>query len=616
MPNTLACGRCRSGKRKCDKNEPSCGRCAQSGFACEYPIQPSLANDQANSTPSKLTACSRCRVHKRKCIPGPEACERCTRIGVVDQCDFPGTSQQAVPVTQPSLYLTPAPRSNEYIIAANDASLMEYGERECELEDLDLLPTIEDWTLAFSHAQTLNIRFSYDGDNFLKSFFQQPPVFRLIVCALAAFYTNQQEHVQLGYYRRGRKAVMKAIHQSPTHQTVQSLLLLSIFAETKGQPDLSHSLFQMAINLVTTLRLDIDPDNSPWLMPLNLTERQKEDRRRAFWGCYVHLAHTECVSNTFKETTLSAANIKAPGTIYDPHMIFQGNTIVKPESELFRLIGIMRRHFESVPTGLNDILENPATVQKSTQLDSILSNIPLIYYFLPDSPHVFTPTDYTRFINQLAQLPLSEVPTCISMNFAARSAISVLHRPQMYLSACPSCHPLLLPPNHQETIKTAITKCHSTALQTINIYSFYRAITVGAYKDQIPEDRKNYYGFTEDIAVYMFFEAVLCLWFLICRMNSGWWDFVGCEKMVLDGVLKENVLAMVDLVRSVAEEAGSAGGGSFDPLVVCLDAMLKEMEGYDGDHCGEKNSNVDGTACVVGTVGNGGRRTCSMDGAS
>ncbi|KAJ3011586.1 UNVERIFIED_CONTAM: hypothetical protein HDU68_001607 [Siphonaria sp. JEL0065] len=555
------------------------------------------------------TSCNRCYSDKKKCIPIPSGvCERCNKKG--RECSF-SLSQGSSAVTntlldqymelsdtslldlevqnrwntvgEPPTFAVRTTINNQipsfsaldYITSMAEMPLTDHEDQSWDLENPDLMATIDDWALVFNFLSPQPIRFSYDGDNLIKTFFHQPAGFRLILCAFAAFNSNLLASLQLSYYNRARKALIRAINEKPSHQTVQALLSVFGFAEMKGQPDIGHAIFQTALNMVATLRLDIDPDDSPWLYHLNLTERQKEDRRRAFWGCYITLVTEQALSPTnFSETSLSATKIKEPATIMDPHLVFQGNCLVKPECELFRMIAMFRRHYSRAPRNISEIMNG--LPMETLELESIISAIPITHYLSMDSIAGLTHSDHYQFLRQFGQMPATEISSAFTVNFVAPTSICVLYRPQLQLSACKSCHPTFISSVEQNVIVLAIQKCLDAANQIAYLYSFLQDIIYGVYKDCIPDHRKIHFELGEDTGIYMLFEAITVFWFVLCRMNPVWWHLVG-RNVPVWSELQPRIVQMIDFVKKVGNEGGMTDGCCV-PLILTLDAMLNEID--------------------------------------
>ncbi|KAJ3061275.1 hypothetical protein HDU99_005611, partial [Rhizoclosmatium hyalinum] len=65
------------------------------------------------------------------------------------------------------------------------------------------------------------------------------------------------------------------------------------------------------------LRLNTDPDDSPWLYALNLSPRQKEERRRVCWSVVVRYAWNMALLNDEMSFDIDCSNLKAPSAVYD-----------------------------------------------------------------------------------------------------------------------------------------------------------------------------------------------------------------------------------------------------------------------------------------------------------
>ncbi|KAI9352601.1 hypothetical protein BDR26DRAFT_196118 [Obelidium mucronatum] len=111
--------------------------------------------------------------------------------------------------------------------------LIDQEMRRWTLEDPDLMPSIEDWLLVWrvstQHGTVRPIHFSFDGEAFLKSFFFMPPVLRLTMCAVTAYYAGLPEDSIFNYYQRAKKAFLRIEQSKPTYQTIQSLFNIFLF---------------------------------------------------------------------------------------------------------------------------------------------------------------------------------------------------------------------------------------------------------------------------------------------------------------------------------------------------------------------------------------------------
>ncbi|ORY37785.1 hypothetical protein BCR33DRAFT_721279 [Rhizoclosmatium globosum] len=140
-----------------------------------------------------------------------------------------------IPIHTHLMIVTPYNQTNE---EQNSCKLTRYyeGDIESMVEDPDLMPTMDDWLLiANRNAVVGPVKFAIDGDNLLANYFHLPPVLRLTASALAADTHSPPlpEQISLSYYRRARKAIIRAIEDVPTYQTVQAYYYLYLFSVCK-----------------------------------------------------------------------------------------------------------------------------------------------------------------------------------------------------------------------------------------------------------------------------------------------------------------------------------------------------------------------------------------------
>ncbi|KAI9334874.1 hypothetical protein BDR26DRAFT_866289 [Obelidium mucronatum] len=216
-----------------------------------------------------------------------------------------------------------------------------------EIEDPDLLPTMEEWQLVYSASVTadgsLTPQMSYDCDNFIMKYFQQPAVFRLSVCAKSAhargwFSPNPLlcEQQAIPYYTRARKAIIRALGETPTYQTVQVLYQICLFAQWKGQPEIGRPLLKIAQELIIFLRLNIDPKH--------------------FGASIGSFALSKQPSGDAIRVSIDSTKIRAPAFIFDPHMIFEQNVLLPHICNIYSLISTIKKQNSSAPKSTSSIL--------------------------------------------------------------------------------------------------------------------------------------------------------------------------------------------------------------------------------------------------------------------
>ncbi|KAJ3294670.1 hypothetical protein HDU79_010628 [Rhizoclosmatium sp. JEL0117] len=318
---------------------------------------------------------------------------------------------------------------------------------EMELEDPDLMATYQDWLLVYNH-----------------------------------FTDNGLHRPKASYF------------------DVENLDFMSIAIEF-----LKHS-FAMLIEL----RMDIDPDDSPWLS--HLSPRQKEERRRLFWQLYKQYSFELSYLPDPLDFFLVGDKVKPIGQVFDPFPVFEDEgysypLISKLEAELWNVIGTIRGHFALPPQSVQYLLNAPNP--HHDRLHSVLASIPLEYRFLFEDSTKVTIDDESRFITQISQVQ----GHLYHINFNLYSSVCVFNRPLVFLTALPSYRPMYLSSTHQSKILTAILKTNDAAWRITSLMLFFEKLEFNeTSRGRIPEAEQVYYCIHRD--TLSFFEAFISLWFL------------------------------------------------------------------------------------------------------
>ncbi|KAJ3295387.1 hypothetical protein HDU79_009220, partial [Rhizoclosmatium sp. JEL0117] len=197
----------------------------------------------------------------------------------------------------------------------------------------------------------------------------------------------------------------------------------------------------MAVDIVINLRFYIDPDDSPWLVGLNETE--KEERRRLFGRCEIGR------SLGWGLQELSTDRMKLlrpiPGAFKEMHYY-------QEFCEVHSLIIAIKRHYSSAPNSIQDMLSSPELLTLHMQLTVLEASLPMLsldFSFLPQS------------------LPSSMY--LLWMHYNHLSVIMMLHRSKAYLAAFdPSRFDALT----HETIKLALYQTLESARQMISLTKY------------------------------------------------------------------------------------------------------------------------------------------------
>ncbi|ORY31489.1 hypothetical protein BCR33DRAFT_856866 [Rhizoclosmatium globosum] len=569
--------------------------------------------------PPSLHRCKRCLQGHRKCVPGPDnsACERCVRLGKEGECVYELDKPLVSPTTDdastgsvgtstafPTISLAldrfmnaaesslmdldtdewrdQAPTTLFGTQCFNSTALQQYmkafetpmfdhGDKSMDLEDPDLMCTFDDWMLVFNWlsrngTRAIPIARWMDAESMLKEFFYKPPALRLILCcsALQASYFSSNRsnpNAELSYFRRARKAFYRA--ELSSADMVSFYFYLGLQASDIGEMKISEQCLRSAIELIIDLKMDVDPDDSPWLS--HLTARQREERRRFFWIIYIQYSHVVSYSVDAPEYNFNSDKIKPPSQVYDPHPVFVNVTdIVKWETLLLNIIGTIKRANTLPPQSVSALADSTAVnTPFHNQLLSAHSSISTKWLLLFENPAVISPQDEDRFITQVSLAK----DILFDLNMLLQVSTSVFYRPLMFLSGLRSCDPVYLSSNHQTAVLNAINQCLEASWRISSLYLFYDKMMKG--DDRIHEDEVIFYQC--DFGTYQAFEAFIVFWFIACRMESQWLSLAGLTEFN-NSALRERLRKVFEIVRSM----GSVG--SSDPILQAMEAMLAEVE--------------------------------------
>ncbi|ORY49389.1 hypothetical protein BCR33DRAFT_734879 [Rhizoclosmatium globosum] len=175
----------------------------------------------------------------------------------------------------------------------------------------------------------------------------------------------------------------------------------------------------MAVDMVKYLKLDVDPDDSPWLQGLNLTEIEKEERRRLYWVVKQMSDVERSISLEQNIPGLTFGNVKPmrpiPGTFGEVELCLQFG-------DLRDLMVSIKELNSVVPTSIEDLLLSAGCLSLEVRLAMIQANTP------------------AQFLMAMTISPVTFL-FIIYMNFDIPAAKVTLSRPKLYLSALNSFDP-------------------------------------------------------------------------------------------------------------------------------------------------------------------------------
>ncbi|KAJ3245877.1 hypothetical protein HDU78_008468 [Chytriomyces hyalinus] len=321
------------------------------------------------------------------------------------------------------------------------------------------MPSITDWFTIFNYLSVetnLPPLVLIASQRVLDNFFFESPALRLTICAIAAFmqFPRLSSKKCASYFLRAKRAVL-------------------LFALASGQSVVGEHFFIRAVQMLRDLRMDVDPDFSPWLAPLNLSEYDKEERCVIFWNIYHSLKLVQIAASQRSQLLLDSRNMKllpsVAGHMPEKHSTFN-QTVICHLSAMLDLIHLAKAHYQNAPLNALEIIipstwsalaQRLTTMQQNTLRHLTVSvsdnNLaPIVSAISSTIPqHLATSTDTTLF------LPI------ISVSLLYHAAICILHRPQLYLAAqLDLMSPVFSFSETLPTLQAAVQKCIASA-QTI-----------------------------------------------------------------------------------------------------------------------------------------------------
>ncbi|KAJ3298386.1 hypothetical protein HDU79_010972 [Rhizoclosmatium sp. JEL0117] len=449
------------------------------------------------------------------------------------------------------------------------------------LEDIDLICSMDDWWLVVKHAtkngRLANVgpKFSIDADDLLRNFSHKSPALRLISAAIAAHNLKLPEKQTIVYYKRARKAIMRSCHEHPTIETVQAFYFLYLFALWKGQPSIGRKFLLSSLQMIKELQLDIDPDDSPNLATLQLTQREKEGRRRAFWASYWSFCWEQAVSPEDVDFEITARKMKPPNAYAtETQLIFARAPLVEWDCQVCSLLWRIKRLHSVPPPSIAALFVSQSEIETNINLISVHSRIPPAFRLYSKSYDCISREDYVRLISQLQELGLDEVSDAANLNLYLEASVAALHRPKLFLASSKSCKPMYLTPENHMILTSAINQTLQASHRILCLFCFFLDVSEGSSRHLLEESQRSY--FSPDFHVtYALFESFCVFWFILCRMDAIWWPFIEQGDAGKE-VLAERLNQAVAFVKRIETEEGSFAG-TMKPLVRCMESMEDEI---------------------------------------
>ncbi|KAJ3075124.1 hypothetical protein HDU99_001599, partial [Rhizoclosmatium hyalinum] len=569
LPKIKNCEECRRSFKACSKDPDGCVSCKQKGIQCVY----------LNPPPPKTTK-QEFIMRDASAMPVPQCWVSAPTATPLSLSPFSQYSDANLMELDTNAWNSHGSTLKHYLTAM-EAPLDELIGPDTSLEDPDLMPTFEDWLLVFNYysddGTSFPLSLFMDVESLLREYFQKPAILRFILCHNALkrqFKWSEQpdDRTTLYYFRRARKAFFRA-DTKPSTDLILSYYFMHIHARDIGEHSLSDQCLNAALKMLVELKMNVDPDDSPWL--LHLSPRQKEERRRIFWELYSQYCITLAYLPEPFQLDLMGDKVKLPSQVFDPYPVFSERSIVyhlveKFESELMNLIGSIRQRFASPPRSIDEMF---TTIRSGGPLTdrylSLNSLIPFDFILQFEDPVTITAEEENLFVAQITRVH----GRLFGINMYYHSSISVFYRPIMFLTSVRASQPKYLCEERRNMILNAIKRCVESAWRITSILLFFEAIEFGEGKARVPED--SAYLFSIEGGTLPLFEAYITLWFVACRMDREWVSFAGLEGF--------NDNALRDRMRRVFEIKKVLGVFRLhEHFVRAMEAMLSEVNEAGG----------------------------------
>ncbi|ORY49408.1 hypothetical protein BCR33DRAFT_734893 [Rhizoclosmatium globosum] len=390
----------------------------------------------------------------------------------------------------------------DQILCAIENPLMDVTyENEWSIQDPDLMPTTADWALCHRFFMTDKraggILLSLDGRGFLDTFFHQPAPLRLVLCAAAAHFSLEtSEQVTLSYYNR------------------------------MGQPAIGQPFFKVALDMCSALMLHIDPDDSPWLHHLQLTEIEKEERRRFFWNCVFTLRTEQSFSADAIQLDLPTGGVRPMRAVTEPYSALPSMDSHGPLCNVYGVIVAIKRHHTVVPTSVEEIITSESVLALGNYLLKVHSSMEDRFLLIAESPQFVSWSDES-----------CDASTSFTVSRNTR------HYYYGNRTICGIC------------------------ITDFRLLSFLV---------KIAETEKRFSIQAHTQPLYPAFESAIVIWFLICRMDPEWRTTVPSLLNQNWKDFRDRLLFLLEFVKGLLLGQHHESG-MLMPIITCMQAMMTEV---------------------------------------
>ncbi|KAJ3389754.1 hypothetical protein HDU84_008349 [Entophlyctis sp. JEL0112] len=593
----LPCTDCRSLRKRCDRRLPECARCVKRGVPCSYRKDCESRNRPSASTWEALPTMGETNYKPHPINPTKSR----NKVSAISQRLSEAENHLSILASR-----TPASVSNNI-----QTPILEPGNL---LESRDMLPTFQDWAIVCSYMT--KSPYSIIGilggfEELLESFFSQPPHLWLSLCAVASQLQEPKlpEHVRYSYYARAQSALVKNFHILD-FRMYQSLMIFTAFSAASGNPDAGRSFFFQGIVLLLRLRLDIDPDDSPWLFGLNLSDREKNKRRTGFWVAYHFWKISQIVVGSPLRVQLKNDKVKfsrrfyADSPFYDEYPERSEIATICYLCAILDVLESAATLYRIPPAAVTDLTESVQLNSVKAQLQSLKSQIPT-YMFLLDRSCDRT-NDLFAFVSDIRMTEM-KVADVLTTSLLLHSAICIANRGLLFLTGfLPATNSDSVSNGHEAKILLALDESVTSARTILFLVSWLWNRSESCIDGDFGRFRRRFWK------MYAFYsmtilEAAIVAWFATCRTHPSWWQWENSESFaesVLGGRLRMSIQdrrivrahlsdalrTLKGLQEDLSPKTGSGGCESsgkpsftpssanmVTPMIEAVDLMMQDM---------------------------------------
>ncbi|KAJ3346651.1 hypothetical protein HDU83_002811 [Entophlyctis luteolus] len=395
-----------------------------------------------------------------------------------------------------------------------------------------MMPTFQDWAIACSYM--MKKPYSIIGvlggsDEFLESFFSQPPHLWLTLCAVASQLQEPKlpEHVRYSYYSRAQNALVKNFHILD-FKMFQSLLIFAAFSIANGKPEVGRPFFFQGMTHLLRLRLDIDPDDSPWLSHLNLTDRDKDTRRTGFWVSYHFWKITQIVIGAPLPVQLQSNRIKFARRLHANTPFYSEYPERSEVATICYLCAILdvlesaAQLHHKPPATMVDLTESILLSSVKAQLESLKSQIPAYLVLLVDGSGDRA-NDLAEFVSDFRMTEM-KVADVLTTSLLLHSTVCISNRSLLYLTGfmpAESIDPAS--ESQQAKVLAALDVAVTSARTILFLVSWLYNRSESGVDGDFGRFRRRFWK-TYTFYSMAILEAAIVAWFACTRTHPSWWQ--------------------------------------------------------------------------------------------